>query len=284
MKPPRTARPPRRQSGIALTVVLWVIALLSVVAANFAYSMRTETNVTRNNMAHTQARHLAEAGVRAAVWAMSHPDPEARWRSDGSSRRLAIGDGAVQVSVRREAGLIDLNKAPRAVLAGLLAVFEVEPGRRDQIVDAIEDWRDKDDLRRVSGAEDREYVAAGRNQGAKDGPFDAVSELQTVLGMTPQLYRRLEPFLTVHAGATGIDTGAAPLEVLLAQPGIDAAGAQAILARRDGTATRAAGGGIYRITARAAGPGGGSFSLRAVVRITTGKKPVVNVLEWAEHR
>ncbi len=275
-------RPPRQQSGIALTIVLWVITLLSVVATNFAYSMRTETNITRNNMERTRARHLAEAGVRAAVWALSHPDAEARWRSDGQSRRLAIGGGVVEVRVRREAGLIDLNKASPAIIEGLLQVFEVDPDRRDQLVNAIQDWRDKDDLRRVNGAEDREYIAAGRDQGAKDAPFDAVSELQTVLGMTPELFRKLEPFLTVHAGSARIDTGAAPLEVLLAQPGIDAAGAQTLLAQRDGAAARTAAGGVVRITARAAGPGGSGFSLRAVVRIKPGRQIGVSVLEWAE--
>ena len=275
-------RLPRRQSGIALTVVLWVITLLSVVAANFAYSMRTETNVARNNMDRTQARYLSEAGVRAAIWALSHPEPAVRWRSDGSSRRLRIGDGVVQVSVRREAGLIDLNKASPAVLGGLLAVFDVESDRRTQIVDAILDWRDKDDLRRVSGAEDREYIAAGRDRGAKDAAFHAVAELQTVLGMTPGLFRRLEPFLTVHAGGTP-DTAAAPLEVLLAQPGIDAARAQAILAQRgrdDAVATKL--GGVFRITARASGPAGGSFTLRAVVKISAGKQFAVTVLKWSE--
>ena len=50
-----------------------------------------------------------------------------------------------------------------------------------------------------AGFTDDEYEAAGRNYGAKDGPFDSVEELLQLLGMTPALYQRLAPALTVSA-------------------------------------------------------------------------------------
>jgi general secretion pathway protein K len=77
-----------------------------------------------------------------------------------------------------------------------------------------------DSLIHLNGAEDNAYLAAGKPYGAKDGPFDSVEELQLVLGMTPELYRRLKPALTVYSRQPGINPAVASPEVLLAIPGM----------------------------------------------------------------
>ena len=56
------------------------------------------------------------------------------------------------------------------------------------LVDAIVDFRDEDDLHCLQGAEDRDYADAGLPRGAKDAAFEAVEELQQVLGMTREIY------------------------------------------------------------------------------------------------
>jgi len=38
----------RNQGGIALVMVLWVMAILSVVVLEFSFAMRTEVNITKN--------------------------------------------------------------------------------------------------------------------------------------------------------------------------------------------------------------------------------------------
>ena len=164
------------------------------------------------------------------------------WRTDGTVYVWPFGGGQVWVSIQDEAGKIDLNAAPDELLRGLFLSAEwagpdgeiVGLGEReaDALVDAIRDFADKDDLRRLNGAEDRDYADAGRPWDAKDAPFEAVEELQQVLGMTPPLYRAVAPALTVHSGSKGIDTTSAPLAVLLALPGSDAAAADAHLAAR----------------------------------------------------
>ena len=44
-------------------------------------------------------------------------------------------------------------------------------------------------MRLLNGAEDEDYLAAGFLDGAKDGPLEAVEELQQVMGMTYELYQ-----------------------------------------------------------------------------------------------
>ena len=55
------------ERGIALLLVLWVIALLTVICAEFSWTMRTETVITRNFRDGEQAAYSAEAGINKAV-------------------------------------------------------------------------------------------------------------------------------------------------------------------------------------------------------------------------
>ena len=197
-------------------IVLWVVALLSIVAASLAFSMRTETTLAHDLVAQAQARALAEAGVYRGILELYNPDRLRRWRGDGSPHRIRFGGVPITVSLQDEAGKIDLNSAQRDLLGTLLRASGIDDERRDALLDAIEDWRDADSLRRLNGAEDQEYEAAGRTYGAKDATFNTVEELQQVLGVTPRLFKRLRPALTVHSHSAGIDVQLAPPAVLRA--------------------------------------------------------------------
>ena len=49
-------------------------------------------------------------------------------------------------------------------------------------------------LKRPNGAEEPDYRAAGLSYKPANGPFQAIEELQLVLGMRPEIYRRIAPF------------------------------------------------------------------------------------------
>ena len=211
------------EKGIALVIVLWIVVLLSIMAASFAYSMRTETTLTTFAMERAQARALTEAGMAYAVkkLMLEAPDPENPWPTEGSPREWQFGGGSVNISVTDSSGRIDLNHADRGILGGLLTTQGAVPEEEvDTLLDAIEDWRDPDDLKRLNGAEEDEYLAVDRVVGPKNAPFESVEELQQVLGITPELYEKLFEFITV-SGHKGINPEAASLEVLSAMPDVD---------------------------------------------------------------
>lgn len=209
------------QAGVALVIVLWIVTLLSVMAASFAYTARTETRLTTYALERAQARALIEAGVAFAVnKLLLAPDPENPWPIEGSPRAWRFGTGTASLSVVDSVGKIDLNHGHRELLGGLLASQDLEEDRVDALLDAIEDWRDPDSLSRLNGAELEEYLAAGRNSGPKNAPFESVEELQQVLGMTPQLFAALVEHLTV-AGHQGINPEAASPTLLRTIPGVD---------------------------------------------------------------
>ena len=53
--------------GIALISVLWILVLLTAIVGEFAYSMRTEVNITRNFKEATQAYYIAHSGLIRSV-------------------------------------------------------------------------------------------------------------------------------------------------------------------------------------------------------------------------
>ena len=189
-----------RQRGTALVLVLWLIALLLGVVSAFALTARIEGLLGRSAQSLAQARLAAEAGIELAVLRMRDPDLERRLVPDGRPYRMQFGPAQIEVRLRDETGKLDLNVADSATLARLFEFHEVDQELALNLADAVADWIDGDDLVRLRGAEDAEYAAAGLPYGAADAPFTSVAELQRVLGMTPALFERVAPSLTVHSG------------------------------------------------------------------------------------
>src|SRR4030043_1803731 len=57
----------QNSKGIVLIMVLWVIAILSVIVLEFAFAMRTEVNIAKNFKEETELYAIAEGGVQRAV-------------------------------------------------------------------------------------------------------------------------------------------------------------------------------------------------------------------------
>ena len=316
----------RRRNGIALVAVLWVLVLLSVVAAAFLNETRTETKLARNLVDNAKARALADAGVHRAVFALlpspgaasrqtrpmlgprvgqeaarrdeEEPEVQNDWRADGKVRAWGFGGGEVRISIHDEAGKIDLNRAPDELLKGLFVSAGVGEGDANALVDAIADFRDADDLKRLNGAEDDDYRDLAWE--AKDAPFETVAELQQVIGMTRELYDRVAPYLTVYSRRRGrIDPATAPEAVLRAIPGVDDVAVGALLDARS-EARGAPGetalpaltgvkryvgrsrGQVFTIRAEAVTERGAHFVREAVVRLTPNHPRPFRIHAWRQ--
>lgn len=275
-----------RTQGAALVLVLWLIALLTALIGAFALTSRVEGMQGSVLRGDAQARELARAGIEYAAWRMQQP-PERRWQADGRLYRWTFDGVPMEIRIVDESGKVDLNQADAVLLAGLLRAVGVEPGRDQRLAAAIIDWRDPDSLSSVGGgAEDQDYAAAGLPYGAKDAPFETLGELRLVLGMDPDLYRRLLPNVTIHGEMARPQPAFAPAPVLTAL-GVDPA---PWLAQREGAGglaagqTPANGTGTYSIESRARLGQEREAVLRAVVRtgLTTFPPSPYTVLLWEE--
>jgi general secretion pathway protein K len=294
-------KPRRRQGGVALILVLWVIALLTVIAGSFSYSMRTEAMLARNQVSLGQARALADGGIYRAMFESSRPqvsvDNEAAkpWQRNGRVYQWQQGEATISVRMMDESGKIDLNTASDALLKTFLqGVGGLDEQQAQSLLEVILDWKDPDDLRRPNGAEAADYRAAGRNYGPANAPFDSVGDLQRVLGMTPALYAKLAPYLTVYSRQPGLSPLVADRAVLLSLPGATAEMVDEYIAKRQealnasqpvpgfppANAFGAGNSGVTRVRAEAVMPDGIRFAREAVYR--AGDPRRTQFLYWAE--
>lgn len=224
----------RAQRGVALVLVMWVAILLTVVASSFILESRSDLLVVRNSVSIARAEAAADAGVQRAVFELYRTDnsPDA-WRRDGAARDWAFDGVPVRVEISDESAKIDINTGADPLLRGLLATVGAREDEVAKLVDAILDWRDPDSLRRPNGAEEPEYRSAGLSYRPGNAPFQAIEELQLVLGMRPDLYRKLAPHITVFSRQPGFASTLASREVLLSVPGVGAAAVDDYIAQRE---------------------------------------------------
>jgi general secretion pathway protein K len=275
---------PSRQHGVALILVIWVIALMGVLLGSFALIARTENFESRHLFDGTTARYAAQAGIERAVYELRNPDLAQRWVGDGRPYDFDFDGARVQVELTDESGLIDINTADETLLQGLLTSVGVAPDQAAALSAAIQDWRDPDDLALPNGAEFNEYKAAGLAYAPRNAPFQTVGEVQQVLGMNYDLFEKIEQAITIYGGGAQPNPAYAPIEALLALPGMTPDLAQQLIAARqqtlpgqpgasgltlpDGTPVVANGGGnTYTIRSRATLANGASTTLDASIRL-----------------
>lgn len=295
--PGRGLRPCRYQRGIALVLVLWITILLTVIAGGFAYSMHTEALATRNAVSVAQARAIADGAVQATAFELLRPrGPTGLWAPDGQLHIWNEAGALIAASAVDESGKIDLNTASEALLKALLQTAGgLDADAAGRLLDAIQDWKDPDDLTRPNGAEAADYKAAGLTYAPANGPFEMVVELQRVLGMTPALYARIADSLTVHSRQPGINPVYASRAVLLSLPGATAEVVDTYITQRadalkanqpaplfplggpSGPPTQ-----VWRIRAEVTMPDGVMFAREAVLKPDAQGRQPPTVLFWQE--
>ncbi|MBC6941182.1 MAG: general secretion pathway protein GspK [Xanthomonadales bacterium] len=300
----RRARPvgARHQRGLAFVLVLWVVAMLTILLGSFSLIARTENLQARHMFDTTQARYAAEAGLNLAVYELRKADPMLRWVGDGRPYTFGFGEAEVEVRITDDSGKLNLNSADPAALTNLFVARGVAPDRAEALAAAIRDWVDGDDETSPNGAEEADYKAAGLAYGPANAPFTTVSELQQVLGMNYALFSQVEPALTLFSAQGTPNAQYAPLEALEALPDMTAECAQQIIAQRQAIkpgdpapmgeplcgvsiGAVAGGGGVtYSVQSRATLPNGASTTLDATVRmggVNAAGRPFV-ILRWRD--
>src|SRR5262249_42542521 len=131
-----------------------------------------------------------------------------------------------------EAARIDLNAAPKALIAGLFAVLGAQADAAEQYAERVVGWRSPPKVN-VQDSEDALYRAAGLLYSPRRSAFNHVDELWLVLGLPPALVERALPFVTVYSGRQDVNVLDAPSEVIAALPGMSSARLDAFLDQRE---------------------------------------------------
>jgi general secretion pathway protein K len=207
--PARAAGPAADERGFALLAVLLVVALLGVVGAEFAYSMRLEASAARAYKEVVMASHLAEAGVAqamrelAADSALVALDPKdgalVFYTRDGVAiprlprTNVPLGEGAFSYRISDEQSRINVNTAQPDLIDRLLLTLGLDKRQRDVVNDSIQDWRDRNEEHRLNGAEsDDYYLTLAVPYRSRNANLESVAELLQIRGVTPELYNGSE--------------------------------------------------------------------------------------------
>lgn len=234
--------------GIALLIILWVTTVLTVMAFSFTMMTRAESYGTLAFKEEMGKKLLAEAGVERGIMEVIYRSINRNqaivlegmeaWKPDGTPHTVDMGGRGYSTRIIDESGKISLNgltDASGIVLKKLLINGGITSEQADTIVDSILDWRDADDLHRLSGAESDYYLSLAKPYKTANRDFETIEELILVRGITPAILYGTDsrsgiiPFLTVYGKTGKVNINAAPKEVLAALPGMDDAVVERIM-------------------------------------------------------
>ncbi len=208
-----------------LLYVLWAVLLLAIFAASVSSQALFALGLSERLSDQLQAAYLARSAVEYALVELERDptpkvdglaDPWANHPSVFQEHRVGSGvfsvvskpaDGSERYGLTDEEQRINLNTAPADVLQRLFELSGLREREATEIAAAILDWRDVDTDEQPDGAERFYYRSLTHAYDCKDSPFENVEELLLIRGMTPELYHRVEPYVTAYgSGYVNLNT------------------------------------------------------------------------------
>ena len=256
MKVPIKKRPLMR--GLALVMVLWIVAALSLMVMSLSQTVRQQIQITAGVSEQVNARALASGAIALALQQMK--------LKAGNIQRIVTlpveyAGTNVSVQVMPLNGLISLNTASTAMFMTLLHVAGgLSAPQAARMAQDIVDWR-------AGRSGDPTRHTASRT-------FESVQDLLQMPGMTYALYERLSPLVTADTyHQSSVNPLAAPPSVLTVLTHGNTHIAARIASHRDagddtvdltgldGSLAQMGATSFYRLTARVALDAGRIFSL-----------------------
>jgi general secretion pathway protein K len=281
----------RDTRGFIVIAVLWMLAALAaLVLIYLTYVINTAVTVA-GNTDRVQADALVNAGIELAVYQLTAQSEAARPTSGTFNAR--VGAGRVAVTFRSEAARIDLNMAPKALLAGLMMALGVSATDAPAYADRILAWRSSTE-RGQDNPEDSYYRTLGAAYLPRHAPFPHSDELWLVRGIPSAVVDRMLPFVTVFSNMRTVNVRDAAPQVVAALPDMTPEKLQQVLRDRAdpnadpqslvglaGSANATLEGSkAYRLTIAVESPTRRKSSAEIVILILDGADDPYRVLSW----
>ena len=177
----------RKNKGLVIIAVLWMIVVLMVMSAILGRKSRLDMKVCMARMEAVRCKWACRAGIEKAMAVMNEDETENDslldlWSDNPEDFNDVLLDQCVfTVRVVDEASKLNINTATKEQLLGL-------PEMVEEIADAIIDWRDSDDVPSGGGVESGYYESLTYGYMAQNGPFRTLRELLLVKDVTEELF------------------------------------------------------------------------------------------------
>jgi general secretion pathway protein K len=188
--------------GVALVQVLLLSAILMAVL--LTAHMEARRHIKSAELAVDRALSAADLQTRESeiLFALltesrkSQPDSSdpllQHWNFTNFPFQVVDNRIESEVAIQDQAALVALN-SPQSLLP-VLTLITQDPVKSQQLVAAIEDWQDQDDIPKFGGAEQKSYPASIR---VRNAPIQHIDELLYIKGMTTEIYQQLKPLVTL---------------------------------------------------------------------------------------
>lgn len=204
----------RQQTGVALLVVLMILAIMAALATEMTLRFQVSLKRTGYTTSRLEQNGLVGIAEQQAVRILQqdlkdnakYTSPDQYWAQpqeivlpDDQTVRWHLVDeqSCFNLNVLAAVPEDSLDVEPYSVqtFRALLENSGVDGGRADTLIDSIADFIDSDEIPRRAGAESEYYHTQDVPHDNANAPFVAVSELKSIQGMTPALYQTLAPSL-----------------------------------------------------------------------------------------
>ncbi len=226
-----------RQRGIALLTAMLVVALAGILAVELLWDLNLELRRTEGVLTRDQARQIA-LGIESLAAELLEQDYEDSPDVDSLDERWAeeygfpFEGGHVIGTLEDLQGRFNLNSLLRpdgsrdeqAIERFRRLVAEAARGlpgpalNADNIVAAVLDWLDADQLPELGGAEDDVYTNRQPPYRAANYWFTTPTELLAVNGVSDTLYAALRPLVTALPPTGGESARARRININTARP------------------------------------------------------------------
>lgn len=194
-----SARSTTRRLGSATIVVLWSIAIASIIVATTQLVTWRTATLGYTSLGRVQARWAARAGVERIIATLAYntenadpEDPMALFRDLEYDWAGSLETGSWDIRHAEEGlelkGPLDLHSKLNINLANKIQLLEIADMSIDT-ADAILDWRDEDDEVQGIGAERDFYEGRDLGYFPRNGNFKSIAELELVAGAWPEFVR-----------------------------------------------------------------------------------------------
>ncbi len=202
------------QQGMALAVVLMVMALLTAMVVEFAYSVQTKTDMLNNWHSLQRLSLAANSGASVAAKIISYLRdndnnvsvelPPYKFFDLPLTVSLSIQDEYARFNVNKlvqQKGT--LNKDRYEAFLRMLEHLELEA----EVADRIADWIDPDEFARAGDSE----------LNSRNSMLSNIEEVSQIPGIDPDTYAKLKPYITVHGdGEINVNLASVPVLVTIA--------------------------------------------------------------------
>jgi len=203
----------RKEKGVALIMVLMIVAIMTVVVTSTIYKNRLlikEAELQKNHakgslIIKTVKADLIQVLTTTPTWVVG-PTKKLKDKyqlpKDMNFYGTSFKYHDLNVKIQDLSGLVSLYPFDEDGFLLLLKSMGIKSKERNILLDSIKDWQDSDHFKRLNGAEKQDYLNSSL---PRNGTIQVIDEVLLIKGMTSEIWDKISPYIVLF-GRGGIST------------------------------------------------------------------------------